>query len=159
MIRKANFNDYDKISEIYNRAREFMKSAGNPDQWGDGYPPKERIEADLKKGALHLLTEGETVRAVFYFAKERDASYKDIDTSLFGDKEYGVIHRVAVAISGKGTVGEIFAYCEELCPRLMIDTHKDNLPMQRALSKADFTACGTVYTELGGERTAFYKGK
>ena len=159
MIRKANFNDYDKISEIYSRAREFMKSAGNPDQWGEGYPPRERIESDLKKGALHLLTEESEVRAVFYFAIERDSSYKDIDTALFGDKEYGVIHRVATAVQGKGTVKEIFAYCESICPRLMIDTHKDNIPMQRALGKAGFTACGTVYTELGGERTAFYKGR
>ena len=159
MIRKAVFNDYDKISEIYSRAREFMKSAGNPDQWGDGYPPKERIEKDLAKGALYLLSEEGDVRAVFYFAKERDESYKDIDTALFGNEEYGVIHRVATAVQGKGTVKEIFAYCESICPRLMIDTHKDNIPMQRALGKAGFTACGTVYTELGGERTAFYKGR
>ena len=159
MIRKANINDYEKISVIYAKAREFMKSAGNPDQWGEEYPPRERIEKDLAKGALYLLTEGEDMRAVFYFAIERDASYKDIDTTLFGDKKYGVIHRVAVAIPGKGTVSEIFAYCEQMCPRLMIDTHKDNLPMQRALGKAGFTACATVYTELGGERTAFYKGR
>ena len=159
MIIKAVLKDYDKINEIYAKAREFMKSAGNPDQWGESYPPRERIEADLKKGALHLLTEGETVRAVFYFAKERDESYKDIDTSLFGNEEYGVIHRVATAVQGKGTVKEIFAYCESICPRLMIDTHKDNIPMQRALGKAGFTACGTVYTELGGERIAFYKSK
>ena len=159
MIIKAVLKDYDKINEIYAKAREFMKCAGNPDQWGESYPPRERIEADLKKGALHLLTEGETVRAVFYFAKERDESYKDIDTSLFGNEEYGVIHRVATAVQGKGTVKEIFAYCESICPRLMIDTHKDNIPMQRALGKAGFTACGTVYTELGGERIAFYKSK
>ena len=34
MIRKANINDLNVISAIYQGAREFMASQGNPGQWG-----------------------------------------------------------------------------------------------------------------------------
>ena len=39
--------------------------------------------------------------------------------------------------------------------RLRIDTHKDNLPMQRALAKFGFSYAGIIYIESGAERLAY----
>ena len=44
IIRKARPSDWDDIMEIYTRARQFMKEAGNPTQWGDSYPARETLE-------------------------------------------------------------------------------------------------------------------
>ena len=53
-IRKTLPTDLDAVMEIYASAREFMKSNGNPDQWGDNYPPRELIETDIASGAAYV---------------------------------------------------------------------------------------------------------
>ena len=47
--------------------------------------------------------------------------------------------------------------CFEICKNLKIDTHRDNIPMQRALAKHGFRPCGTVYLENGDARVAYQK--
>ena len=38
---------------------------------------------------------------------------------------------------------------------LRIDTHKDNIPMQKALEKNGFGRCGMIYTDDGSQRIAY----
>lgn len=156
MIRIAESKDLTAVLTIYEGARDFMKRTGNPNQWRRNYPPEDRTKKDIEKGCLYLVTEGEQILGVFYFAVEDDPSYRDVAPTLFAGEPYGVIHRVAVAVPGRGVAAQIFDYCRTRSPRLMIDTHGDNLPMQRALAKAGFTPCGTVYTDRGEERQAYY---
>ena len=40
-----------------------------------------------------------------------------------------------------------------------LDTHRDNIPMQKVLARNDFTYCGIIYLENGDERLAFNKCK
>ncbi|MFR1314947.1 MAG: GNAT family N-acetyltransferase, partial [Clostridium perfringens] len=40
---------------------------------------------------------------------------------------------------------------------IKIDTHRDNISMQRAVVKNDFQKCGIIYLEDGSERIAFEK--
>ena len=40
---------------------------------------------------------------------------------------------------------------------ISIDTHKDNLIMQKFLSKNGFDRCGIIYVEDGTERIAYQK--
>ena len=40
-IRKASVQDLDQIMQIYEKAREFMRTNGNAEQWGDEYPSRE----------------------------------------------------------------------------------------------------------------------
>ena len=40
-----------------------------------------------------------------------------------------------------------------------IDTHEDNIPMQRALLRAGFERCGIIHIATGDERVAFQKCK
>ena len=49
-IRKAAEADLDEILEIYSQARRFMAKNGNPSQWGDVYPPRKLVEADIAEG-------------------------------------------------------------------------------------------------------------
>ena len=78
--------------------------------------------------------------------------------------EYAVIHRIAVSekIKGKGTAAKIIKLIEEKCKEkniksIKIDTHKDNISMQRLLEKSGFKYCGIIYLEDGNERIAFEK--
>lgn len=47
-IRRAKLEDLPQMLLIYQRARQFMKETGNPNQWKDSYPE----EALVKKGIL-----------------------------------------------------------------------------------------------------------
>ena len=70
-----------------------------------------------------------------------------------------MIHRIAVSdeARGKGAAGFIFAGCYEKYPNIKIDTHRDNLPMQKALERAGFKYCGIIYLKNGEERLAYQK--
>ena len=38
MVRKATKEDFNEILNIYESARQYMKTTGNPEQWGDELP-------------------------------------------------------------------------------------------------------------------------
>ena len=56
-IRAAEHNDLEKIFEIYEHARLFMREHGNPTQWGDSYPSKELVTSDLEQGCLFVVVD------------------------------------------------------------------------------------------------------
>jgi len=162
-ITLAQKTDLGAILSVYADARRFMKEAGNPDQWGDGYPPREVVEADLAEGHLYLCREGETILGVFCYFEGLEPVYEAMtEGGWLNTAPYGVIHRIAVAEAGrgKGVARFCFDFAFSRCGNLKIDTHRDNLPMQRALAKAGFACCGVVYyPERGGERLAYQKSE
>ena len=46
-IRKTREEDVAAASAIYEAARGFMRAAGNPDQWQNGYPGEKEILSDI----------------------------------------------------------------------------------------------------------------
>ena len=157
MIQKANMTQLPRILEIYENARDFMARSGNPDQWGRAYPPEEMIRQDILTGKSYVNLKDGKLCAVFYFAVENDPTYGYIDGAWLNDAPYGVIHRIAVGESGRGVAAECFRFAETLCDNLRIDTHENNIPMQRCLLKNGFIRCGTIYLEDGNPRIAYQK--
>ncbi len=162
IVRNADFNDLKDILEIYENARKFMSDSGNPNQWGKTNPPRSRTEEDLKESNLYVVDSDGDVLAVFYYNFADDPTYKIIyDGKWLNDLPYGVIHRIAVSdkARGKGVSGICFDFAFGNCKNLKIDTHKDNIPMQRALAKHGFTRCGIIHLANGDERIAFQKSE
>lgn len=157
MIEQATLSQLPQIMEVYAKARAFMAQNGNPLQWGQNYPPEEMIRQDILDGKCYVNLKGEEIAAVFYFAVEEDPTYRVIDGAWLNDEPYGVIHRIAVAQNGKGVAGECFRFAMAQCKNLRIDTHEDNLPMQRCLAKHGFARCGIIYLEDGDPRIAYQK--
>ncbi len=159
-IRNAVSADLDAILSIYEGARRFMRQTGNFNQWTGGYPSREVVEGDIAKESLYLCEEEGAILGVFYFAKENDSTYAVIfEGAWLNDAPYAVIHRIAVAENahGKGVAGFIFDSCFEKCPNLKIDTHRDNIPMQKALEKRGFKRCGIIHLLNGEERVAYQR--
>ena len=48
-IRRTVMDDLDRVMEIYDDARSYMRVNGNPNQWGDGYPSIELIKKDISE--------------------------------------------------------------------------------------------------------------
>lgn len=155
----ATRRDLDAIASIYAEARAYMKETGNADQWGTRYPEAAQILRDIDENSLYTVGIDGEIAAVFYFRIGNDDSYRTIDGAWQNDAPYAVIHRVAVSdrFRGRGVARAIFDECYARYPNLKIDTHENNLPMQRSLERNGFRRCGTVYTESGDARIAYQR--
>ena len=154
-IRKAKEADLGEILRIYAAAREFMASRGNPNQWGKTNPPKQRLLQDIAAGDLYVMVRDGILHGVFAFILGDDPTYGEIyEGSWLSDRPYGTIHRIAGIGSG-GIFSACVGYCGGICAHLRVDTHENNLPMQRAIEREGFTRCGTIYIADGSPRIAY----
>lgn len=157
-IVHAEMKHLGEVLAIYAAARRYMKENGNPDQWGDGYPPEALVREDILSKNLYLCMDGEDICAVFYYREGEDETYRRIfDGAWQNDRPYGVVHRIAVLRRGRGVAGFCLGECYERCRNLKIDTHADNLPMQKTLEHYGFARCGIIYLPDGSARIAYQK--
>ena len=61
MIRLAVPEDFTSIMSIYAYARSFMQETGNPNQWGNHFPPEELIHNRIRDKQLFVLEENGTL--------------------------------------------------------------------------------------------------
>ena len=160
LIRLAKEADIPSAVAIYNEARAFMKASGNPNQWGATYPGSSDISDGIARGTSFVCEEDGEVIATFHFEENADdESYRKIDGEWKNSAPYGAIHRIAVKYHGRGIVDFCFRECFLRFPNLKIDTHRDNIPMQKCLKRAGFEYCGIIYLANGDERLAYQKTK
>ena len=179
-FRKSTFDDIDRILEIIEKAKAELKKMGL-DQWQKGYPNREVIESDVKKGISYVLEEtaennensGEKVSGkivgTIVLSPEREEPYSKIEGKwITDDDDYMVVHRLAVDsdVKNKGLATKILEFSEGVCIEnkilsLKADTHENNEPMKRLLAKNGFSFCGLIYLDrepdLGAKRIAYEK--
>ncbi len=155
-IRHATESDLPVIHRLYAEARAYMKENGNPNQWGDRYPDEATVAEDLASDRLYVCTEDDTILGVFCYFFDVEPTYEVISEGAWlNDRPYGVIHRIATCSHRRGVASFCFSHCLSLCQNLRIDTHADNLPMQRALAKNGFLRCGIIHLENGDPRIGY----
>ena len=157
MIRTAQPSDWADIMEIYAIARQFMKQAGNPTQWADTYPTQETVREDIRLGQSYVCVLDGRVQAVFAMIPGDDPTYQVIQGAWLNDAPYNAVHRVASRGEVKGVASQVLSWALETCGNVRIDTHDDNLPMQRVLEKNGFVKCGRIWVEDGSPRIAYQK--
>ena len=159
-IRHATEQDFPRMMEIYAYARDFMAKTGNPNQWGPTHwPPEELIHDDIRSGHSYVCEDNGRVVGTFYFnaGTSIDPTYAVIDGSWSKDAPYGVLHRVASDGTQKGIVSACVAFASQRYDYLRIDTHADNLPMQKALAREGFVYRGIITVYDGTPRMAYDK--
>ena len=148
-IRKTRESDFATVMAIYARAREFMAATGNPNQWGPtNWPPEELIRQDIATGKGYVCEEDGRVVGTFFFdhGEDIEPTYRTIeDGSWATDGPYGVVHRIASDGTMKGVGAFCIGWALEQCGHLRIDTHSDNIVMQRLLTKLGFERRGIIY--------------
>lgn len=160
-IQKATHHHLPAIMAIYHTARQTMRSSGNPNQWTDGYPSQQIVEDDIRNGYCHLCVDqdGEIV-GVFCFFVGHEPTYDNIYHGNWTNNDatpYGVIHRIASSGTRKGVGAYCINWCYTQHSHIRIDTHRDNVIMQRILSTLGFKYCGVIYLNSGDERLAYEK--
>lgn len=156
-VRRAAAADLPTLLQIFDNARAFMRTHGNPHQWPDSYPGAARLAAEIERGVCYVVMGEGAIQAVFCLIPGDEPTYRIIEDGAWPeDLPYATIHRMASA----GQVRGIGQFCIDWCLRqglpVRADTHADNVYMQRALEKSGFVRCGRIYTEDGSPRWAYY---
>ena len=157
MITKAKKEDLARLIEIYDIARAFMRENGNMNQWNADYPGIGDLPEDIEMGNLYVAKdESGRIYGCFAMIAGEDPTYGKIDGGEWmSDRPYAAIHKVA----SDGTTRGFFTKCTEFARRfhdhLRIDTHEDNIPMQKAITKNGFTYRGIIYLANGDPRMAY----
>lgn len=157
-IRKATPKDVDCILEVIDQARIIMRETGNATQWANGYPSSETILDDIEQDCGFVCCT-DAIVGYFFFRHgiDPEPTYSVIEGTWLNDRPYGVIHRLASGRKAKGIATAAFDFAFTQTNNVRVDTHADNLPMQRFLQKNGFSYCGVIYVNDGTPRDAFQK--
>lgn len=163
-FRKAVESDVNSIMNIIKQAQVYLKEQG-VNQWQDNYPSVEIIRNDIvNKNGFVLLKDDDIVGTVAV-SFDGEKTYESIyDGEWISNHEYAVIHRIAIETNykGLGLSSIIIKDIEKICLKkgvhsIKVDTHEDNLSMQKLLQKNGFLYCGIIYLEDKSKRVAFEK--
>jgi len=163
-FREAVLSDLSEIMKIIKAAQKYLKSQ-NIEQWQNNYPNAQSIKEDINNSNAYVLDDSGEIAAYTALIFGEDKTYKKIyQGNWLNDKDYAVIHRMAAADGkkGKGLGSILFKEAEKVCIKnninsIRVDTHRDNLSMQRLIEKNDYKYCGIIYTEENAERLAYQK--
>ena len=135
-----------------------MLEHGNPNQWINGYPDEKIILLDIKNGHHFACFDNGRIQGCFAFIEGDDPTYaKIVKGQWLNDNPYAVIHRIAVLEHCKGIGSSCIKWCFRRCKNIRVDTHMDNISMQKLLLKNSFKYCGVIFNRWGDERLAFQK--
>lgn len=156
IIRNATLEELDEIKAIYNKAKSFMDNTGNQGQWTNDYPQRSLLTDDIKNKTLYVCLDNDKIVAVFCFFIGEEPTYnKIIDGQWINNEPYGVIHRIAVVVHQKGVASFCIKWCLSKFNNIKIDTHENNIPMQKTILKNGFKYCGIIKKQDGTSRLAY----
>ena len=163
-LRKSSKSDIESIMKMIHQAKNYFKKKGI-DQWQNNYPNEDTILADINNKIGYVLVKDNSIvgTAAISFDKERTYDFIYEGNWISNDK-YAVIHRLAIdnEYKGLGLSSLILKSVEEMCKNknimsIKIDTHEENLSMQKFFKKNGFKYCGVIYLEDRSKRIAFEK--
>ena len=157
-IRPATPTDLEDVLAVYRSARAGMREAGNPNQWGDSFPPRELGEQDIATGVLRAcVDECDDVLGCFAFLPGPEPDYARIyEGSWPNDEPYDLVHRFAVLRQGQGVGGAMLDWALRNGRNLRADTQRDNMPMQGRLASRGFSYCGVIKLGRDGDERLAY---
>ena len=158
MVRPAQTDDLPAILRVYEAARSYMRQTGNPTQWAGGYPQESLLLADIKKQQLYLCERENAICGAFVLAFGKEPTYQIIEDGAWKNNlPYATIHRVASDGTKRGVFAKCMQFCESKCGNLRVDTHPDNLVMQKLILSSGFCRCGIIHVDDGTPRIAYQK--
>ena len=164
--RTAAPRDLGAILAVVDRARAAIRALGI-DQWQDGYPEPEVIEADIASGIGHVFEVDGRLAGYLALADAPEDVYAHIDGAWRTDGPYLTVHRMCIddGFRGTGLSAQMLAFAEQTARTrglvsLRADTHRGNIVMQKLLQKCGLERCGEVaYPVTAGDpiRIAYEK--
>ena len=163
-FRKAVEADIYSIMNIIEQAQAYFKDSGI-NQWQNNYPNIETVMNDISNQNGYVLLIDNNVTGTVAVSFDGEKNYEYIyNGQWISNDVHAVIHRIAVDSNykGLGLASIIIRNIEEICLNkgihsIKVDTHRENISMQKLLRKTGFQYCGIIYLEDKSERIAFEK--
>ena len=159
-ITLACENDLDRLLEIYEIAKAYMRKNGNTKQWNGAYPDDETLREDIAHERLYVYKADGVIHGAFVLLLGEEPTYGHIEGGQWLNEEpYGTIHRIASGGAVKGLFEKCVNFCREKTDNVRVDTHHDNHTMQHLAEKHGFQKCGVIYLKNGDPRIAYHWAK
>jgi len=151
-IRPAKPEEFDAVWGVLQSGRQFMEEQGLP-QWQTGCGPREsEIAARIEEGVAYVLVVDGTIAGFATLIPEPDGSPPPSEGAWAPCAgPYVAIHRVAIGAQcrGQGLAGGFMRDMALIAGALgyrdiRIDTHPNNVIMQKAIEKSGFIKCGVM---------------
>lgn len=149
-FRKAVQSDAERIMEIINEAKQFLRDSG-VDQWQTGYPDEATIASDIEVQNGYVLEDEGRVIAYFFVTYGIEEFQKHIDGAWKSDLPSAAIHRMAIdnKYKNRGLADACFQYAENMFKEqgyfsVKLDTDDGNSRMKHVLAKNGYEYCGIV---------------
>lgn len=156
-IIPAKEGDLDRILEIYEIARGYMRRNGNMKQWNGSYPDRETLQEDIAKERLYVCRREKHICGAFVLMSEKEPTYDYIeDGRWLNEKPYATLHRIASSGEVRGMFGQCLDFARRSFDNIRVDTHHDNHTMQHLAEKYGFQRCGVIYVRDGTPRIAYH---
>ncbi len=165
-LRLSTYDDISHILRIIEKAQQYFRDA-NINQWQNGYPNIDVIRKDIDDTSSYVVcNDAGTIVATAMISFAGEPTYDKIDGNWISSSKskYAVVHRIAVEPNCKGQGIAEFILSETMkmlhqndAVSLRIDTHRQNLAMQRVIKRMNFTYCGIIYVDDNQERLAYEK--
>jgi GNAT superfamily N-acetyltransferase len=163
-FRRAFEEDINSIMNIIRQAQEYFREQGI-NQWQNNYPNFETIRNDINNNNSYVLLQDNIIVGTAAIIFDGDKNYDVIyHGTWISDNKYAAIHRIAVdsVNKGLGLASLILKHVEEMCldmgiHSIRVDTHEENMSMQKFLNKNGFQYCGIIYLADKSKRIAFEK--
>ena len=145
MIREAKLEDLQILPKLAKTVREDMVLQGL-NQWVDGYPGYSNFYNDYHSKGLFVFVENNEIVGSISILPENDIAYKEV---TWEKHKSLVVHRIMVnpLLQGKGIGKELLNYSINKgrftgYESIKIDTHPDNVKMQKMLKLMGFAYRG-----------------
>ncbi|MDR0879310.1 MAG: GNAT family N-acetyltransferase [Clostridioides sp.] len=149
IIRKATYEDLDKIMKIVDENRAAMLKEENT-QWDDGYPAVEHFTSDIDNGVLYAAEDEGELLGVICLNEVGSEGYSHVHWRKRGSAI--VIHRMNVSptLRHKGVGRQLVEFGENLAREkgldyIKADTYCENHRMMAFLKKCGFEKAGEIY--------------
>lgn len=152
-IELVILDDLNELMDIYDLARVRMVEEGNLTQWDNREVFKTEIIDYINKKILYKVIENQEIVGYFAYIYDIEHAYDVIDGKWLNQDKYITIHKIASKYNNKGIGGFIIKYVIDRCKNegiynIKIDTHKNNLSMNKFLTNKGFINCGVISLTL-----------
>ena len=160
MIRKANYNDVQKVAELYEKMLGYEETHVKYTSWQRGiYPTADTAKLGVKNSSLYVYEEGEKILGAVILDTLQPPEYKKIKWGIAAKyNEALVIHTLCVCPeSAGGGIGSAFVDFakrlakEKNCVCIRLNTTQKNSPAAKLYLKNGFSSVAAEKILLNGQ--------
>jgi GNAT superfamily N-acetyltransferase len=161
-LEEMKTSQLGEVVEILQDAKRFLRQQ-NVDQWQGQYPDEEVIKEDMRNHNAYVLVDNGTVLGYSAVIFDKEPAYEEIyEGRWLNDTPYAALHRLMMheQVRGRQASVSMMEEIKTLCKKrntyhIRVDTHEDNIRMQKYLLKHGFVYCGIIYLADKNKRKAY----